>query len=159
MPIKLVIHPRREKPAGYKPRGWRTGNETRLDYRTEQCRCIHGDRSGHTHPVRIPVGMSDEAWRAHLQRGLVGAKFAHARWAAKRIARWILTEGVKARWQGSAVDGHACSPGDLVEYVRQDLHIRGKLGLMAVPAPLLEHSYDMARRIVEGTLSVPEARA
>lgn len=75
--------------------GSHVGSRDWADYRTEHCRCATGDdgkRGYHTHRMHIPVGMPDDTYAAEIRNRIIAAVESHAKWAARRVVRRLITE-------------------------------------------------------------------
>ena len=81
--------------------------------------CTRADRQPvgpHTHRMHIPVGLAEARWHKLLDQRLSRERFAHARWAARNIARNVETARRTGRWNGNELVGHCVTNREAWDY-------------------------------------------
>ena len=93
------------------------------NYRTEPCRCVAKggvERKKHTHRAHIPVGMDADVWREILADRVKHARYMHAKWTARSVARHVQTFMRTGRWMGDEIVGHVTTPRDAMRLLEAD---------------------------------------
>lgn len=126
--------------------GTHVGSRDWSEYRTERCYCATGDdgkRGYHTHRMHIPVGMPDDTFARALRDGRLAAVESHARWAARRVVRRLITEQRIAKARFATTISRAQSLATL----ELEPLIVGWLRQYNVPKPAIRMAYVEALRL------------
>lgn len=99
---------------------------------------------------RIPVGMPDAAWAAHLSEQEQNAAISHANWVARRIASHIesMRRGGAYYWR-RGTQARQYSAQDCLDTIRLDKKFLTRIGIYQVYHALQPYTYARSVALVE----------